>query len=515
MAKIPFPKDLINVIFGQVYQKLTNGGDPKMLGPENFIAWEPVATVIDEEAFDFVSKGVFGTPTRTEDMTDEEYNDLRSSKKWGSYIQAEEFARIADQIPSYVPELENGARKFSIFSPDADLSVSNVYTDLLEFCVVPDIKEDPAVIKKLERERRKIFKTKKLKNPDFDPEFPEHPEDNPKFIYQSFNSVQYTKYLEYQALHEEAVEEMVELDIAIANGDTDAMVKKATDGENIKKRVSRSLKRWETLGYKGKIEKIMNYIDEIESSNFLTIKKRYEDELAASKRTGLGSSATYSYTAPIPGKILESSRKWPEIKITQSSYNRSTKTKSHKWSAKGGMFGVFSVGTDGKTRNIDSQYDFKDFEMSFKITKCYISRPWMAMSFIKSKYWKYSEVGKVKFNDGTKVQMVSDGKGNGMLPAVTTELYFISDLKIGFKKGSNSYKLAEKDIKAGGGFRIGPWNLGSKYQYQDKKVTSSGSREGQQQTCSEILLIGRKCKILDLAPDPLTSIKDEDWISVS
>ena len=44
----PIPDDFMNVVFGQVYNKLTQGGNPEMLGPNNFVAWEPVASVIDE-----------------------------------------------------------------------------------------------------------------------------------------------------------------------------------------------------------------------------------------------------------------------------------------------------------------------------------------------------------------------------------------------------------------------------------------------------------------------------------
>ncbi|MFV0541059.1 MAG: hypothetical protein ACK5MZ_07445 [Aestuariibaculum sp.] len=507
----PIPDDLMNVVFGDVYKKLTNGGDPKMLGPDNFIAWEPVAAIIDEEAFDYASKGLFGAPPKKEGISDEEYNDLRSSSKWGRFAQAEEFARIADQIPAYIPSIKDKAREFSVFSHKPDHTVSNTYADILDFCVVKNSKIDPKVEKKLEMLRKKLFKTKKLKNPDYDEEMIEHPEDNPQYIYQSFMSPMYMKYLEYEALYEEAEEVLTDLQIRVNEGDSEAMTEMAINGRNIIRKRDNALKRWESLGYKGQVEKIMNYIDEIEASNFITVKKRYESEFLAAKRTGLGGSNTYYYSAPIPAKILENSRGWTSFKFKKSNYNSSYRNTAHGWSAKARYFGIASVNTEGKITNVSSQYDFNDFEMSFKLTKCYVSRPWLGMNFIKSRYWKYSKTGQDIVNN----QMVSDGNGKGLMPAVVTELYFAKDIKIGFKKGSNSYKRAEKHIKSGGGFGFGPFRIGANYSYDDTKVDTSGSREEQGITSPEILLIGRKCHILGMAPNPLPSIKNDEWVEVN
>ncbi len=507
----PIPDDFMNVVFGQVYRKLTNGGDPKMLGKNNFVAWEPVATVIDEEAFDYAFKGFFGLPKRTEKMTDEEYNELRGSNKYSKYAHAEEFARIADQIPSNIPKLKNDAREFTVFSPEPDHTVSNVYSDIMEFSVVKNSKIDPKVEKKLELLRKKLSKTKKLKNPDFDEEMIEHPEDNPKYIYQSFISPMYVKYLEYEAIYDESEENLTDLQVRVNEGDSEAMTEMAINGRNIIRKRDNALKRWESLGFKGQVEKTMNYIDEIEASNFITVKKRYESELLAAKRTGLGGMNTYFYSAPIPASILENSKGWTKFVFKKSEYEASSRKTSHGFSAKASYLGMMEASSSGKISKMNSEYNFNDFEMSFKLTKCYVSRPWLGTTYIKSRYWKYSKTGMDIVNN----QMVSDGKGGGLLPSIVTELYFVKDLKIGFKKGSDSYNKAEKNIKAGGGFGIGPFRIGGKYSYDDTKVKRSGEREEQGVTSSEILLVGRKCNILKLAPNPLPSIKADEWTEVS
>ena len=255
----------------------------------------------------------------------------------------------------------------------------------------------------------------------------------------------------------------------------------------------------------------MNYVDEIEANNFLTIKKRYESELLASKRTTIGGGNTYYYSAPVPASILENSRGWTKFEFSKSEYNKLKKSKQHSWSANASYFGIGKIGNNGKVTNASSDYNFNDFKMKFKLAKCYVNSGWFSYTFLKSRYWKYSKNGELVMNN----QMVSDGKGGGLMPAVVTELYFVRDLEITFKKGSASYKKMQKEIDAGGGFRIGLFNLGAKYKHSSSRTSSNIKREEQGVKSPEILLIGRKCHILDKAPNPLPTIKDDEWIDVN
>lgn len=506
----PMPNDFMNVVFGDIYKKLTNGGSPDMLGPNNFIAWEPVASIIDPEAFNFAFKGFFGFAPKVEGMSNEEYTAMRSEKKYSTYAHAEEFARLADQIPSVIPPLQGNNRPMTIFSPQPDQAVSRVYEDILDYCVVKNSKIDPKVEKKLEALRKKIFTTKKLANPDFDDSAIEHPEDNPKLIYQMFPSPAYVKYLEYEALYDEAEDKLTDLQKRVDDGEAEAMTEMSINGKSYKRRRDEALKRWETIGYKGAIEKAMNYIDEIESSNFITIKKRYESELLASKRTGLGSMNTYYFSSPLPATTLKNAAQWQEFKFNKSSYDSSSRTTQHGWFAQA-TFGTIGVAGGGTNAATNSDFNFNDFEMSFKLTKCYVTRGWLGMNFIKSRYWKFAKDSPQVVNN----QIVSDGNGKGLLPAVVTELYLVRDLKIGFTKGSSSYQKLEDHVKAGGAVSFGFFNIGGGYSYNDTRVKSSGEREHQGIASPGILLIGRKCNVLDLAPNPLPTIKNDEWVEVN
>lgn len=504
--------EFMNTLFGEVFKKLTNNGDPASLGPNNFIAWEPIATVLDKQAFDYAVKGFFGNPEKKEGMTDEEYNELRSSSKYSKYAYAAEFAKIADQIHVPVPEkASDNARKFTVFNSEPANSVSQVFGDLLEFCVVKDSKIDPKVEKKIETFRKKIFTIKKLTNPDFDDASVEHPEDNPKFIFQSFPSPKYIKYLEYEALYSDAEKQLTDLQIRVDNGEGDAMTEMTINGSSYKRRRDDALKRWETLGYKGELEKVFNYIDEIESSNFISIKKKYESEFLAGRRTALGGTDTYYFSSPFPANILNNSSGWQSFSFTKSEFTTASSKNKHSWSAGANWLGLFGASGSGSHSTINSQLDFSDFQLSFKCSKCYVSRGWFGLNFIKSRFWKFAKHSPQVANN----QIISDGNGKGLLPCVSTELYFIKDLKIGFTKGSNSYKKIEDHISAGLDLNIGPFTLGGKYAYDKENVNTERKREGQHETAEGILLIGRKFNVLDLSPNPLPTIQDNEWVEVN
>lgn len=216
--------------------------------------------------------------------------------------------------------------------------------------------------------------------------------------------------------------------------------------------------------------------------------------------------------APIPANTLNNASKWLKYSFEKSKYEFNYRSTSHSWSAKASYLGIFGAKGSGKHSKIDSSYNFNDFELSFKIGKCFVSSPWLGTTFLKSRYWKYSKNGAEILNN----QMVSDGNGGGLMPAITTELYFIADLKIGFKKGSDSYKKVANQVNAGVGVSIGPFSFGGSYGYSDTRVNSSSERENQTMSSDGgILLLGRKCNILEMSPNPLPSIKDDEWVEVN
>jgi hypothetical protein len=514
----PIPEDFTQVLFGEVFKKITNGGDAKMLGMNDFVAWNTVPEAIDKEAFDFAAKGFFGSVKKDENMTPQEYNIARSTKKWGAYIHSQEFSELVDKIPSNIPELNpDGTRGMTIWS-DSLKRVSQVYEDALLFSTVLNTELDPKLLKKIETMRKKLFTIKKLANPEFDDTAIEHPEDNPKFIFQSFISPTYRAYLEYEIKYYAAEEELRNLEAAAQGGDDpQAITDLSLKGGMLKKKVTNAMKAWETLGYKTQVEKIQNYISQVEEGNFLTLKERYKTEFSIAKRTSVLTSNSYNISAPLPSNVLNNSDGWMEFKFDKSKYESSYSSKSNNWGANAGFKSPFwgaSANINGSKTDISSKLDFNDFNMSFKIGKCSIIRGWLGMPFIESRYWRFPKTSlQVKNN-----QIISNGLGikqndgpEPLMPAIISEIYIIKDLNIGFTKGSSSYNFVESTIGGGGSVNIFGFNAGGHYNSSSKDVTATSEKTTQNQSAKGHLILGYKCHVVPLSPNPSPTIKDSEW----
>lgn len=514
----PIPEDFTQVLFGEVFKKITNGGNAKMLGMNDFVAWNTVPEALDKEAFDFAAKGFFGSVKKEENMTAEEYNEKRSSKKWGAYIHSQEFSELIDKIPSNIPPLNSdGTRGMTIWS-DSLKRVSQVYEDALLFSVVMNTELDPKLLKKIKTMRKKLFKIKKLANPDFDDTSVEHPEDNPKYIFQSFISPTYQKYLEYEIKYYAAEEELRNLEAAAQGGnDPQAITDLALKGGMLKKKVTNAMKAWETLGFKTQVEKIQNYISQVEEGNFLTLKERYKTEFNIAKRTSVLSSNSYNISSPLPSNLLNNSDGWMEFKFSKSHYESSYSSKSNNWGAKAGYKSPFwgaSANINGSKVDVSSKLNFNDFNMSFKIAKCSVIRGWLGMPFIESRYWKFPKSSLQVVNN----QIISNGLGlkekNGpepLMPAIISEMYIIKDLNIGFKEGTDSYNYVKSTIAGGGSVNIFGFNAGGRYSNSSTNVTSTSDKTKQNQAAKGYLVLGYKCHIVPLSPNPSPNIKDNQW----
>ncbi|WP_027377471.1 hypothetical protein [Kaistella palustris] len=54
-------KDFMGNLIAKVYGELTKN-NPESLGPNNFIAFDPIGKVLMDNSFDFAINGIFGTP---------------------------------------------------------------------------------------------------------------------------------------------------------------------------------------------------------------------------------------------------------------------------------------------------------------------------------------------------------------------------------------------------------------------------------------------------------------------
>ncbi|WP_223607130.1 hypothetical protein [Chryseobacterium sp. OSA05B] len=514
---------LMSMLLKQVYDTVTNGGNPEHLGTDDFIAFDPVGITLSEDTFDYALNGLFGDAPSPKPMLDgtgkpildangnpkvdmEAYQTALSNSKFKKYLQMEQFAAMTDAIPSQLPPLtaDGKGRAITIMN-DSQKRVSKVYEDLLQWSVVVDTDFDKKTEKKLDSLRDKLFKIKKVKNPDFDENAPVDDFNKPELIH-TFVAPTYAKYVEYQMKYYDIVDANNEIRTAADNGDPDAMAKVSIDGKNMKKREEASLKAWQSLGYKEAVERIQNYLSEIEEKHMLVIKKRIQAEFRNSQRTRILDYTNYSPCIPVAANALRESKGWPEISISQGKANYDYSKTIHNWGAAGGFsMGLFSIGAKagGKNEKTQIKSDYTSMDISFKIGKVRVERGWFNQQFIESKYWKLHEQSPQTLNG----DMISDGKGKGLMPSIITELIIAKDVSFNFKDSSSAYTEAKNSVSAGGAVGIGPFVIGGNYSYDNQNVKSSYEWEGKKLTSTGIYIIGYKCHIVPKSPNPNPEIK--------
>lgn len=516
------PSSMTSTILEHVYDTITNGGDPESLGTDSFIAFDPVGITLTEDTFDFALRGLYGSAPAPKPMLDgegkpildsngnpkidmETYKNLLIDSKFRKYLQMEQFASMVDVIHTGIPPLIDGKEgRAPVIFNDSTKRVSKVYEDLMQWSVVVDTPMDEKVEKNLDKLRNKLFKVKKVDNPDFDESEPIDESNMPE-LHHTFISPMYSKYIEYQMKYYDMVDENNEIRTDADNGDPDAMAKLSIDGKNMKKREDAALKAWQALGYKEGVERIQNYLSEIEEKHMLVIKKRLQSEFRNNQRTRVLDYTNYSVSIPISASALKESKKWPTIKINEGESNSSFSKTIHKWDAGGSLsLGFFSIGASnkGETNRTSMNSDFSNLNISFKVGKVRAERGWYSGEFVESKYWKLHESSPQELNG----DIISDGKGKGLMPSVVTELIIARDVVIDFSENSTAYTYAKTNIDSGLGLGIGPFSIGASHSYENQNSKTSAKWKSKSLTSDGVYIIGYKCKITPKSPDPNPSI---------
>ncbi len=516
-------KEFMAKLIGKVYDKLTLD-NPESLGPNNFIAFDPIGKVLMSNSFDFAINGIFGIPPKPKPILDKngnqiisadgkpqfdmiEYNTMVSSTKNGNFLKMEQFATITDEIHDGAPPLLPGGkgRSMGIFNPTGK-SISKGYGDLMDWCEVADSEIDPKIEAKLAKMRDKLFKEKILKNPEYDPDEIES-DTNPKKITQTFISPMYKKYLEYGLKYDDVLETNNSVRIAADNGDSDAAAQISIDGKNMKKREDMALKAWVALGFKEAVEKIQNYISEVEAKSILTLKKRLEKEYRNNLRTKILEFTDYSVSSPVPAEAIKLSDGWTKFDSKSVEDTTNYDKSAHAASIKAGFNVLFVKGNAGSTftrDSLNSSFSSEDVSFSFRLGKVAVARGWLNQNFLESKYWRLSENSPQKINK----DIISDGAGKGLMSSIITELIMVKDVSFKFNKNSSTYKQIKTHFDAGGGFSFGPFfNSSAKYSYDNTSIDTKHNFDNGEMTSPDISIIGYKCRILPLAPNTDKSIK--------
>jgi hypothetical protein len=237
----------------------------------------------------------------------------------------------------------------------------------------------------------------------------------------------------------------------------------------------------------------------------LVIKKRLQNEFRNSQRTRIIDFTNYSPCIPIAANALKEAKNWTKITLTESDFQSDYSKTVHNWGAAAGFsLGFFSIGAtgSGKHEKVKSSMSMSGVKISFRVGKVRVERGWFSGSFVESNYWKLHE-SSPQFLNG---EIISDGKGKGLMPSIVTELIIASEVSIDFSENQSSFEWAKNKVDSNVGIGIGPFVFGGSYGYENTESHSEAHFKGKSLISTGCTIIGYKCHIVAKSPDPNPSI---------
>jgi hypothetical protein len=510
MANKVLPNELMNSVLGYLYDMLTTGDDVAPKSEDNYLAWCTPGIPFLEDDFDYMAEGLMGVHRKdpaapstgsngSNSGTDPSIDPsaLLAQDANRKYMQAENFARLADMIPD--TSGVEGDVTMNVWHQENILS--QAYYHILKFSQVAEFEIDDATKKKIEKFRG-LLQTRKVEKDLITDEEKEVIVESPLVV----------KYNEKMQKYLDTVLEYNNYRIAALSGnDPGAVHYWAINGPVLRNKVKAALNDWETTGYKNQYEQIAAYISQIEGRSMALLKANYLDDYDRAKLTGLSSGSDFLYATMVPGNFAKSTG-WTTYKFSKSTYDSKFSYKKKKGT--GGVslnLGIFHLGGGGgyTKEESHSKIDTSRFRLSFEIAQVPIVRPWFNVNFLTSKYWRFS-----KNNPEFKDNMVSDGATppNGMIPAFATTCLFVRNLKLDFGE-SHSTMDSVKSMGSGGGYvGWGPFIIGGRYQSTNVDREVHAQAESQGIYIPGLQLIGFKCHTLPKGPDPHPDIREDQWI---
>lgn len=495
------PSELANSIMGKLYDILTNGDDTVPKSEDNFFSWCTPGIPIDIADFEFLSQGFTGALKKPAmelvtaggggtgaALTQAQIDQLLAQDSGRLYQQAEMFARMVD----FVPDTSGINKQFQTLNVmNNEGGLSERYEYILRFSQVLDAELPADVVAKIASLRDKLYVTKKKKDLIDDSEI-EVQEPGP--VLQAYNE-------KLKAYEDAALEYNCHRINALAASTPEAVHYFPMNAPILRNRVNAAKSDWIAGGYKNDVEKISAYLDSVQQRDMTLLKAEYKDALDKAKLTGIASGSDFYWTGVAPAKWAESSG-WTTYTFESNDIHSYQHSSYNKWGGGASFFGI-GASVSGSHNEYQGKFDSQQFRLEFKITQVPILRPWFKTQFLTSKSWRMDQS-----NPEAKSEMVSDGKTppNGMIPAYPTMLLAVKDLKLTLGNVQSTNSFVQDQISAGGFASFGPFSIGGSYSRGSSTSQFDYHSDGQGIAVPGMQIIGFKCHVLPMSPDPLPSI---------
>lgn len=511
MAQSVEPEVLVNAVLGKITDVLING-DGKVIpkSDDHFVAFMSPGIPMLNDDFNYALEGMGGTFRQNVNNDDLEGSvgpkepdpnapppaQLLAQDALMKYMRAESFFTLVDLVPDTSGIIDTG--RINTWNPEA--RVSSIYAMALQQSQVVDNQPDEETKKKIELWRGFLTKTVETVNVETG-ETIEEIRDSDRVAAYNDKMLEYlTAGLEYNGMRISA----------LANIDQAAVQQFGINASLLQLKVRAAMNAWSGSGFKGDVEKLNALIQSVEDRAFVLLKQRYKEDFARAILTNPSSGSNFLFTMPASPAFARGDSGWSEYTFNSGSFASNHKFKSS--STSGGVafaFGpVIGAGKGSlKRESWHDTIDTKEFNLSFKLARVPISRPWLHLDYLLSAFWRFDQNNAILKN-----AMISDGgkSAAGLMPAITTDCIFVKDLTLNFGSRNSEFERKVKEVGGRGGVSFGPFHVGGPHASKSDERSFNAEWSSQGVKINALQLLGFVCFIMPQSPNPHPDITQ--WI---
>ena len=465
---------LVRGLTDHLYTVLTDGLDENIdeNQRERFLAWCLPGIPIGLDSLRFTTD--FFKKAGPEDTETPDENSLLG--------QASDFARLVDFIPEVTGVYDAGGNKGQLVAFHRDgSSLGSVYERVLMMSQVAQTEltaEETANIKRfselltVQREKRDIVTNEVSMVAE------------PSPMVEAYNA--------HAKAYDDVASEFI--NARLTGGNLFAL-----KGPMLRRAVDQARAAWASSGFKNEVEKIRAFIQQVTQRDLTLWKSDIQGKLE-SCRIGDPRGGEFFYTTMVPRDFWARDAGWTEYTLDEQTLQKHAESSSTSTNAAGGLsIGIVTLGGAGGAKNekVSTLENLTNFTMKFKVAQIPILRPWLDVTFLKSKAWRMKEG-----------EFLSNGERppKGELPAYAANIIFAKDIEITANELSRMTTEQAKELAAKGGVGIGPFVLGGSHKRGSTTTDLKLTSHGQTLKSEGVQILAFRCHMLDKTPDPAPGI---------
>ncbi|WP_394828799.1 hypothetical protein [Pendulispora albinea] len=398
----------------------------------------------------------------------------------GSQEAAVNTAALADVAP----------RMASLYTL-SNVTISQVYKQILDGVSIPAEKPNPQIEKQLADADAVLYRTVDTIDPDTGATTPKRIESQ---LYRDFLD----NVAAYNAARVAYVGAYLEAQKTAAGKNTWPLI-----ATSLQLPVKQAYDRWRSAGA-DKVEQAMAIIN-TSTQNALQkawdqAKKTFEGYGVALDDSGTGMSTPVQRSALLPTNWHStSSTGWTSYDSASGSVATSNTSDYKSFGGSAGFsLGIFSIGGSAghSTQHQHASSETDSLRISFSYTLVTIRRPWLTFNLLGTKGWSLGNLyAKGRVSNGAKA-----GQNESVLPLIPTSFVVVKDVVISANWSKSDYDLIKSKTTGGGGFSIGPFSIGGTYASSKSKETYAAAFAGGKITVPGVQIIGVISQVVPYCP---------------